>query len=151
LRFVDVDRLIEERDRRTIQQIFEQVGEGAFRQLEYTLLKELLSIRDAGCYVLALGGGAFAQPGVRNLLSHAQVPAVFLDARPEELFRRCEQPGVVRPLRQDLQQFSNLYERRRDSYGQAEVRVDTTNRDISSIVEEIVSELALVPNSGVDQ
>lgn len=141
--FSDLDQLIETRDGRSVEQIFRESGEPAFRRLEQELLRESLAGVKAGGSVLALGGGAFTQPEIRQLLLEASVPSVFLDASVEELFRRCDQPGAVRPLRRDARQFRELYERRRPAYGQASLRLDTGNKEINAVVEEIVSALVL--------
>ena len=149
--FFDLDQLIEARDGRTVEQIFRESGEPAFRRLEQTLLRECLAGWSAGGSVLALGGGAFVQPEIRQLLLDAKVPSVFLDATVEELFRRSDQPGIIRPLRSDAKQFRELYERRRQVYSQADLRVETGNKDINAVVEEIVSTLVLDQSSGAHQ
>jgi shikimate kinase len=81
---------------------------------------------------------------VRAVLGRREVPAIWLDAPAEELFRRCEQPDVVRPLRQDPDQFRKLYEQRLSSYRQAALRVITTRKEIPALVDEIIAQLALV-------
>ena len=149
--FFDLDQLIEARDGRTVEQIFRESGEPAFRKLEHTLLRESLAGWKVRGSVLALGGGAFVQPEIQRLLADASVPSVFLDATVEVLFQRSDQPGVIRPLRSDAKQFSELYERRRQAYGQADLRVDTGNKEINAVVEEIVSALVLDQSSGVHQ
>lgn len=149
--FFDLDQLVEARDGRTVEQIFRESGEADFRNLEQTLLRESLTGLKASGSVLALGGGAFAQPEIRQLLLEANVPSVFLDASVEELFRRSDQPGVIRPLRCDAKQFQELYEQRRQAYRQADIRVETGNKDIRTVVEEIVSALVLDQSSGVHQ
>lgn len=144
-RFADLDQLIEAREGRTVPQIFEQEGEQRFRELEHAVLAEALD----GCsqfFVLALGGGAFVSREVRDTLRRRRVPAIWLDAPAEELFRRSEQPDVVRPLRQDRDQFANLYEQRLSSYRQADLHVITTSKDISTLVDEIIAHLALRPD-----
>jgi len=140
--FADLDRLVEERDGRTVPQIFEEEGEPRFRELELAVLVDLLD-RGSKFYVLALGGGAFVSREVRAVLGRREVPAIWLDAPAEELFRRCEQPDVVRPLRQDPDQFRKLYEQRLSSYRQAALRVITTRKDIPTLVDEIIAQLAL--------
>src|SRR5579859_5063149 len=90
-RFADLDQLIESREGRTIPQIFQAEGEAGFRALEHGVLAESLAVPGSGSTVLALGGGAFVVEKVRALLRERQVPAVWLDAPAEELFRRCEQ------------------------------------------------------------
>ena len=146
-RFADLDQLIESREGRTIPQIFQAEGEAGFRALEHGVLAESLAVPGSGSTVLALGGGAFVVEKVRALLRERQVPAVWLDAPAEELFRRCEQPEVVRPLRRDLEQFTKLYEQRLSSYRQADLHVITKGKEISAIAEEIVMRLALQPRS----
>ena len=148
--FLDLDRLIEERESRSIEKIFAESGEQAFRALECRLLGECLDGLRAAPIVLALGGGAFAQPEVRRVLREARVQSVFLDAGAGELFQRSQQAEVIRPLRRDLRQFEELYERRRQSYSEADLRIDTSSKEISLVVEEIISALVLVPSSGVN-
>ena len=141
-RFADLDQLIEAREGRTVPQIFEQEGERGFREFEQMVLTDLLN-GGSKFLVLALGGGAFVSPKVREILRSRGVSAIWLDAPAEELFRRCEQPHVVRPLRQDPDQFLRLYEQRLPSYRQADLHVVTTRKEISSLVEEIVARLAI--------
>jgi shikimate kinase len=140
--FADLDQLVEAREGRTVPQIFEQEGELRFRELEQRELTDLLN-RGSKFYVLALGGGAFVSREVREILDRRGVPAVWLDAPADELFRRCDQPDVVRPLRQDPDQFRKLYEQRLSSYRQASLRVITTRKEIPALVDEIIAQLAL--------
>jgi shikimate kinase len=149
-RFIDLDKLIETREGRSIEQIFQESGESFFRRVEHGLLRDSLEALSDPT-VLALGGGAFAQAANCELLASANVPVVFLDAPIEELFRRCEQPGVVvRPLRRSLDEFRELYNYRRPSYRKAQLQIATGNREISSIGEEIISGLGLIPASGAE-
>ncbi|HWH57161.1 MAG TPA: shikimate kinase [Terriglobales bacterium] len=146
-RFADLDHLIESREGRAIPQIFQQDGEQHFRNLELSVLGETLAASDSRFLVLALGGGAFVVERIRALLRERYVPAVWLDAPAEELFRRCDQPEVVRPLRRDPEQFTKLYEQRLSSYRQADLHVITKGKEISAIAEEITLRLALEPRS----
>ena len=149
-RFTDLDKLIETREGRSIEQIFQESGEAFFRRVEHALLRDSLEALSDPT-VLALGGGAFAQAANCELLASANVPVVFLDAPIEELFRRCEQPGVVRPLRRrSLDEFRELYNYRRPSYRKAQLQIATGNKEISSIGEEIIFGLGLIPASGAE-
>jgi len=147
-RFLDLDELIEIREQRTIDQIFREDGEPAFRRLEYAAVRDAIKAPDSTPMVLALGGGAFIEPEIQKCLQDAGVPAVFLDAPPAELFRRCEQPGVERPLRRDAEEFRKLYEQRRPQYLRAALRVDTSKKAVAEVVQEIISGLKLIPASG---
>jgi shikimate kinase len=150
-RFEDLDDSIQAREGRSIEQIFQQQGEEAFRELERLAVREILTQAPSGPRVLALGGGAFPQEPVRELLREAEIPAVFLDAPDDELFRRSEQPDVVRPLRRDREQFRELCQRRRGAYLKANLRIETAGKEIGAIVDEIVSGLNLVPRPGVSR
>lgn len=144
-RFEDLDESIQAREGRSVEQIFQRQGEAAFRELERQAVREILTKKMSPPLVLALGGGAFPQEPVRELLREAEIPAVFLDAPDDELFRRSEQPDVVRPLRRDREQFRELYARRRGAYLKAHLRIETGGKEIAAIVDEIVSGLNLVP------
>jgi shikimate kinase len=145
--FADLDRLIEAREGRSIEAIFQSSGESGFRSLERLLLLESLDSSTGGL-VLALGGGAFAQAEIREILENASIPTIFLNASAEELFQRCAQPGVVRPLRGNLDQFRALYERRQPAYQEARLHIDTEGKQIGAIVDEIIAGLELVPAPG---
>ena len=100
--FEDLDERIQAREQRSIEQIFRQSGEAAFRQLEHAALRSLI----ARVWALLprswlLGGGAFAQANNAALLEEAGLSTIFLDAPVEELFRRCQQQQLERPLRGD--------------------------------------------------
>jgi shikimate kinase len=149
--FVDLDDLIQAREGRTIPEIFQNSGEKAFRELERQLLKETIRSVGTNAKVLSLGGGAFIDNTNQQLLRENGIPAVFLDASAEELFRRCQQPGVDRPLLSDRDGFSALYGRRRPAYMNAAFCIQTAGREIASIVNEIMTRLGLGLESGVSK
>ena len=147
-RFADLDDLIQAREGRSVEEIFRDQGEAGFRKLERLMVREVASAKEPAPLVLALGGGAFPEETVQEVLREAGIPAVFLDAPVEELFRRSEQPDVVRPLRRDREQFRELCERRRPAYLKAHLRIETGDREIAAIVEEIVLRLKLASKTG---
>ena len=79
-RFEDLDDVIRAREGRSVEQIFELQGEAGFRDLERQAVREILATVQSEPLVLALGGGAFVEERVRQSLSDAEIPAVFLDA-----------------------------------------------------------------------
>lgn len=142
--FHDLDNRIEAREGRTIAEIFRASGESAFRNAERealsTLLKELSSSSPA---VIALGGGAFVQPGIRRILAEAGLPVIWLDAPPEALWERCSREPFQRPLARDLNQFRQLYEERRKHYTEAALHVDTSGKEVQTIADELIERLGL--------
>jgi shikimate kinase len=149
--FLDLDDLVRARDGRSIAQIFEQSGESQFRELERDVLAEAVRISLTQPSVLSLGGGAFIDNTNRELLRENGIRTVFLDAPVEELFRRCSQPGVVRPLLRDRQRFVDLYAQRRPVYSTAALSIQTSGLQFATIVEEIISRLGLESHWGASQ
>jgi shikimate kinase len=146
-RFEDLDERIERREARTVPEIFRTSGEQDFRRAERDALRELLEeLRRGGdARVVALGGGAFAQPAIAALLDAAQAPIMFLDAPVEELWQRCQQQaraeGIERPLLSSRDRFSELYRARRPEYLRATLRIETNSRSVEAVAEEIALEL----------
>lgn len=141
--FEDLDDRIQAREQRSIEQIFRQSGEVAFRQLEHSALGSLIAELGDSAKVVAVGGGAFAQANNAVLLERAGFSTIFLDAPVEELFRRCGQQQVDRPLRGDLNQFRRLYETRRPCYLKAALRIETAGKDVDRVAAEVIDGLGL--------
>jgi shikimate kinase len=148
--FEDLDDRIQAREGRTVEEIFRDSGEPSFRRAETAALRELLDELGSSPRVIAMGGGAFVQPENTALLQRADVASVFLDGPVEELFRRCNQQQVDRPLRGTLEQFQQLYEIRQPLYRKAAVRVETYGKDVEAVANE-VSRILEIPqkDSGV--
>jgi shikimate kinase len=143
--FEDLDERITARAGRTIEQIFDELGESGFRELESLALQEVLSELGASPRIVALGGGAFVQTENARLIEQAGVQIVFLDAPVEELWRRCAQQDVDRPLRRDEQQFRSLYQERRPHYQRARWCIETGGKDIEAIAAGVALLLGLHP------
>jgi shikimate kinase len=143
-RFEDLDERIQAREGRTIEQIFRQSGEAEFRRAEHAALRELLADLGSPPRVVALGGGTFVQTGnAELLLAETGVQVIFLDAPVDELFRRCQQEQLERPLRRDLDEFRQLYETRRPYYMKAALRIETSGKDVEAVAKEVACSLGL--------
>jgi shikimate kinase len=139
-RFVDLDDLVVARERSSIAKIFEEAGESGFRSRESAALHQLLSeVKSSGDAVVALGGGALSQPENRAALEQSGFHKIFLDAPVELLFQRCASPSLQRPLLKDLSTFRNLYLSRQRQYSSAAVRVETGNKSVAEVCDEIRS------------
>jgi len=143
LPFEDLDDRIQKREGKTIEQIFRESGENEFRKAEMAALRELLGELPRSPRVVALGGGAFVQPGNAALIEEGDVDSVFLDAPVEELLRRCEQEQKERPLRRNPKQFRELYANRHQSYMRAALRIETSGKDVETVAAEVACSLGL--------
>ncbi len=137
-RFVDLDDRIEAAAGLGISEIFERLGEPAFRQIEADQLRAALGrvfeLKES--VVLALGGGTYAQAGAPEFLRAASVPVVWLDSPVEVLMARC-MTMTGRPLFRDENSFRALHAQRLPSYQQADYRVDSSG-DPARVVTEIL-------------
>lgn len=141
--FEDLDDRIEALQGTSIERIFQEHGEAAFRRAENDALRRLLAELPGSPRVIALGGGAFVQPDNRELLAGSWAATVFLDAPVEELFRRCKRHGGLRPLFGNLREFQALHEKRREHYLKAAFRVETGNKDVDAVALEVACLLGM--------
>jgi shikimate kinase len=141
--FEDLDDRIQSREAQSIEQIFRLAGESAFRIVEHETIRELLSEIGPLKRVVALGGGAIAQPENAALLRTSGFPIVFLDASVTELWQRCKEQGTERPLCRDIEQFRDLYQARQPHYETAGLRVDTGGKDVETVAAEVACSLEL--------
>ena len=146
--FVDLDEMIERRNRRPVAQIFRDSGEPAFRRLEHAALRTLIShVRSGKPVIAALGGGAMAQARNRSLLRRHKFPVIFLDAPVPTLRRRCllqaRKTGADRPLLGTMEEFLVRYSARAKFYRQASMRISTHARRPSVIAAQLIHDLGL--------
>jgi shikimate kinase len=144
-RFVDLDERIEESAGLKIPEIFERLGEPAFRQIEADQLRAAFgraSEHQQGT-VLALGGGTYAQPGCPDFLRAANAPVLWLDSPIDVLLARC-MTMTGRPLFRDESSFRALYTQRLPSYRLADYRVDSS-AEPAQVVAEILRRGIVAP------
>jgi shikimate kinase len=137
-KFLDLDDLIEQREKKTVAEIFASSGEAAFRRMESAALSAALQdCAGSSDLVLALGGGAFVQPQNREALTAAGAITVLLEAPVEELRRRCTGERKVRPLAREEERFNQLFAARRADYALARHRVQTLGKPVPQVTAEI--------------
>jgi shikimate kinase len=136
--FLDLDDKIEARAGRNVAEVFATEGEAAFRRMEAEALAETVSVLSYGepC-VVALGGGAFSNKTNAVLLDEFGAPVVWLDAPVPELWKRTQAAGSARPLRTNIDEFSDRYEARVAGYSAGTFRVDTAGKSISDVAAEV--------------
>jgi len=135
--FVDLDAEIEAVQKMPIAEIFDQIGEKHFRKLETEAIRQHVHMIQSGRpTVIALGGGAFAQPGNFELLEHNGV-SLWLDC-PLSVMRQRVEADASRPLARDPQKFEELFQARRSSYARADFRIEVAGDLPESVIEAIL-------------
>ena len=130
---VDIDELIEARERQTVADIFARRGEPYFRTVERAVLAEQLERRNV---VVATGGGTFADVQNRAAINSDGV-SVWLDAPLDRLIARIPADGR-RPLAADRASLERLYDQRRSFYEHAHMRLDAGRGGVDNLVEQLV-------------
>lgn len=94
IEFYDLDWYIESRMRKTVKQLFDEVGEEGFRKIEHNMLHEVAEFENV---VISCGGGTpcfFDNMAYMN----QQGDTVYLKANPEILYKHLKMGKSVRPL-----------------------------------------------------
>ncbi len=112
MEFVDADKKIEEKENRTISNIFEEHGQEYFRTVETEVLKEICSKKGQ---VISTGGGAVLKSINVSLMKTAG-KVIFLDVPAQEIKRRLADDST-RPVLQ-ANSFDAVYAERIDIYKQ---------------------------------
>ena len=139
--FVELDALVEKDAGLALEAIFQLHGEAYYRRLAREVLTRFLAETDAA--VLATGGGIVTDPGSFKLLQK-RCRTVWLQATPEEHWRRVLEQGDVRPGAANPQaqvELRALLKAREPLYAQAELSVDTSRTGVDGAVEEIARKL----------
>ncbi len=140
--FIDTDREVERAAGMSIARLFEERGEGAFRELERDVVTATLQREDA---VISLGGGALGDPATRAALEWADV--VHLVVSFGEALRRIG--GSDRPLLRSGD-VKALYDDRGALYSSAaRTTVETDGRDPDEIAAEIAKHFGSASESRV--
>ena len=134
-RYVSVDELIEEREERSIKDIFEKDGEAYFRRIEKEIVKEVSGLEDL---VLDPGGGVVLDgDNMRNLKENGTV--ICLWAEPEVIRERTS-GSSERPLlnvKDPEARIREMLDERRPFYEKADMHIDTTELTVEETVSEI--------------
>jgi shikimate kinase len=134
--FVDLDDLIELKEKRSILDIFAKEGEPYFRRLEKRVLKEVSGEKK---FVFACGGGVVLDKDNIRIMKETGI-IICLTATPEVILKRIS--GYThRPLlnvSDPKKQIELLLKLRAPYYAQADKAIDTSKISIEEIVARII-------------
>ncbi|MBI3737386.1 shikimate kinase, partial [Candidatus Sumerlaeota bacterium] len=138
-KFLDTDRMIEQKEGKSIAEIFDAEGERAFRRMESDLALELAGYHD---HVFATGGGFVVNPANREAAIKAGA-LILLVASPEEIWHRIGKSGH-RPLLQTadpLARIRELLEERKKAYDAIPAKILTDGKPPEAVADEIAEVL----------
>lgn len=141
--FLDMDEMIEKREKKAITKIFEECGESYFRALEHLVAKEIEYKENV---VIATGGGVVINPDTMRALKH-QGLVVYLHISVESIVKRLK-GDCTRPLLQNTclyEKLSQVYSDRKNLYeSNADLIVNVEKKSIETVVTEVIEKYKLL-------
>ena len=137
--FIDLDKLIEEKENRAIAEIFKEKGEPYFRGLEKKFLKDVANKKDQ---IIACGGGIVIDPeNIKLMKDNGTV--ICLTATADVILERTRKfnhrPLLNVPDPQEAIQA--LLADRQKFYAQADVTIDTSEISIKEVAARVLNSL----------
>ncbi len=137
VKFIDVDKVIEKYEKKSIKRIFEDNGESYFRKLEEKITLKILRNNKS---VIALGGGAFINNEIRDKVLSSCV-SVWLKVDLDKLVKRYVK-NDRRPLLNKKRlntDVKKIYRSRKKIYELANLKINCDNIDKTKIVKKIIN------------
>jgi len=142
--FIETDLLIVKMAGKSIPKIFSEDGEALFREYEREACKKATRTRKA---IISCGGGVVLnEVNIETLKQRCHM--VLLTATPEVIYNRAISEGKEnRPIINIEEPFKEIEKllRYRESYykSSTEIIIDTTEKSVERIVEEILTQTKL--------
>ncbi|MFD1615010.1 shikimate kinase [Gelatiniphilus marinus] len=145
--FIDLDDLIEEKEKLSVTQVFKSKGEVYFRNQEHLHLKEVLSSKNN--IVLSVGGGTPCYSNNMDIIvNNIKVKSIYLKASITTLTEKLMRKKAQRPLIAHIETEAAMAEfigkhlfERVQFYNQAEIVLTVDNKTKGDIVEDIILKL----------
>lgn len=141
MEFIDMDRIIEERQGTSIADIFAGYGEKYFRAQENKLVKELSKEENM---VIATGGGTLlSSDNARVLSQRGQIICLYADS--QTIYNRLKRKNN-RPLLNGeniLDKINHLMKERKKIYDNIKWKIDTTSITTREVVDKVINLLKL--------
>lgn len=135
---IDTDKRIESKQERSVSQIFEEMGEAAFREMETECIRALLETEDNR--IIATGGGLPMKEENRELL-HKLGRVYYLRVTPKAVYERLKD-NDTRPLlrgENPMEKIRELLDKREAVYEAcADVVLEASEKSVDEIAKEIV-------------
>tara|TARA_B100001029_G_scaffold53990_1_gene43390 strand:+ start:210 stop:731 length:522 start_codon:yes stop_codon:yes gene_type:complete len=136
IRFIDIDKIIETKENKTITEIFANKGENYFRKIEKEITIDILNKKNV---VIALGGGAFINPNIRKEIRNTSI-SVWLDLSLKALISRISNTKK-RPLLKEgnlKETVNRIYSERKKIYNQSNFKIKCDLLKVDQIVNKII-------------
>jgi len=136
IKFYDIDKIIENDQSTSINEIFKKHGEEFFRKIELEKSIKYLEEKEA---IIALGGGAFLNETIRKNIKINSF-SVWLDLKPKFIFQRIKNIRK-RPLLNNSnseKDVEEIYAKRKSIYSLADFKIDCNFKTQDKLLEEVL-------------
>jgi shikimate kinase len=137
MKFIDMDKIIEEDQGMSILDIFARYGENYFREQENKLVEKLSQKKNM---VIATGGGTLLSSDNARMLGQAgEIICLYADS--QTIYNRVKRRNN-RPLLKGenvLSEIDRLLEERKRIYNNIKWKIDTTNLNIQEVTDKIIA------------
>ena len=136
LRSIDIDVIIEQNEKRTVSEIFQNEGEKYFRNIERETIKKNFTNKDL---IISLCGGDFEDQLTQELLLKNST-VIYLKTSPNVILERIKN-NTNRPLLKNqmtVEKIQSIILQRQKNYELANITILTDNKNTDKIVEEIL-------------
>ena len=134
--FSDIDKIIENKLKMTIQKIFEKKGEVFFRKIEEKITLEEMKKKNT---VISLGGGAFMNSQIKKYVM-LNSKSFWLDLNIQLLEKRLIK-SKSRPLLNNLnlkEDLEKIFDQRKNTYAKADYRINCDKLSKNLIIKKII-------------
>ena len=135
MRYISTDEIIEDKERRSINDIFKKNGEVYFRRIEKEVVKKVCELDR---FIIDAGGGVVLdEENVRNLKQNGKI--ISLEAGADVILERTKRYRHRPLLNVDnpKAKVEELLKARAPFYAKADVSIDTTTLTVEQVAQEI--------------
>lgn len=134
MEYVEMDKLVERKAGKSVEEIFETEGEIVFRGYEIEVAR---SLRDKKNAVISCGGGVVMNKIIIDYLKqNGVIVGLFADF---QTIRKRVENDLPRPLFKDIEKAEELYNFRKQLYEYfADKKVSTDDKSLEEVAQEII-------------
>ena len=134
-KFVDIDKIIEIKEKNTIKEIFENKGENYFRKIEEKICLKILKFNKK---IISLGGGSFLNNKIREEIQNNHV-SFWLNWNTSTIIRRIKK-NKNRPILKGMSEneINKLIIKRKKIYEKAHLKINCENLSKNEIINKII-------------
>ncbi len=140
-KLIDIDAAIESSAGKSIAELFSEVGQEGFRDLESAQISHLAALKESA--IISLGGGAILRPENRKCIRNLG-KTVWLQATPETIEERISKDKTTQTRRPklsklgDMEEIRSILKMRIPWYNEvADLAVSTDDQSMESVAETI--------------